>query len=441
MLLEGAIMSPTSSTFTRRELLYSSLSLLTLPCLPFTHLIAESRLSPSLVTDFSDNASGPSKEGTLRYAVEHSTPNSTIHCIRPGTIELARPLEITTPGLTISGIKNPVVILGDTIKVKASDVKLEHLWIFAGDRPAAEKQPGTLGHSKGSDRDALVIWGGESEGEPTVSHVHIDHCWLGFGIDECVSTYGKVSSVTLQNSIIGYGLNRSIHAKDLERRDVPGHGKGMLIGRNASKISVKNNLFVHNFDRNICVRGDTSDITFEGNTIYNWGRGNVFVVGDSTPATRPSSGRFAHNVYISGRNSEVVPSPFKGVTPENTKNFLVEDNIGPLSSVELSKILGSKKEISKETESALSQHLRVIAQVGPHPGLEDRLSLQVINDLQTASGQVIDYLESPLNREARIGLSYWPTLERIVSEEKLKKYAAIEVQERMKIVRKKISKT
>lgn len=372
-----------------------------------------SRAHQVRITNLSDYPPGQEVPGCLRHAVLNAKPDTRITFAAPGTINLQRPLFIETDGLTIDGESAPVVIYGDTVGIRASDVIIRHLWIFAGDAPADEKRPGKGGHSKGNDRDALVLWGADARSGKAISAISIENCWIGFGIDECLSTYGDVSQVRIIRSMIGFGLNRSIHPKDLERIDVPGHGKGVLIGPGAHGIEFRENLLVHNFDRNILVRGGARDVTFTGNTIYNWGRGNVFVAGDSGNGGAASSGTFRNNIYFSGSNSFAGGPVFKPQNPETTAQFSLSGNIGPVA---------PGQPVPAPSEPAVEAFERVLKYAGPHAGLKDRLSLLACEQVTKRTGEVIDYLTEKRNPDARTALGFLPTLENLTTPESLAAY-------------------
>ncbi len=373
------------------------------------------------VSDFRDYAPGQKIAGTLRAALEEAGPGEHITFAQPGTVQLVRPLDVTAADVHLDGSQNPVVIIGDTVRVKASGVRVNDLWIFAGDALPDPNSPGKKGHSKGADRDALVIWGGDSE-KAQIENVSIENCWLGFGIDECVSTFGHVKNVRIINNIIGYGLNRSIHPDDKKRRDVPGHGKGVLIGVGADGVEFSRNLLIHNFDRNIQVRGGTNDIRFIGNVIYNWGRGNTFYAGDDLGT---SSGVIAGNLFLAGENSG-QSSTHKFATPATASNYKVVGNSGPVNKgtpLSDSRIFNSEplNEILSDGEQPINsaQALRaLLSTVGPRPDLDDQLSRDAIEQVVKRSGTVIDFLETKINPEAEKSLGFVPILERIISNPK-----------------------
>lgn len=382
------------------------------------------------VSDFNDYPPGQDRIGTLRQAVSSAKPGSIIVFANSGTIRLRRPLEISVSGLTIDGARHPVMIRGDVVRIMASDCTLRHLWIFAGDAAPDPKAPGKLGHTRGSDRDALVIWGPKIASGQEISNIRIEHCWIGFGVDECLSTYGAVRKISVRDSIIGFGLNRSIHPDDRKRRDVPGHGKGVLVGVGARDVHFARNLLVHNFDRNIQVRSGTSDVRFVNNVVYSWGRGNTFVAGDGDPKLT-SSGMVIGNIYLAGKASFTDSRIFKPADPVTAAAYVVRGNIGPvLLDTSVAHARESLREDSPliDTDrgagflSAWQSYDEVLTSAGPHPGLNDLLSQMVVDQVTSRSGNIIDYWLKPVNPQAKLGLGFMPTMRKIVPTKRLRGY-------------------
>ena len=374
------------------------------------------------VTDLTDYPVGQEKAGTLRQVLASAKPGSTIIFSRPGTIRLTRPLEITVPELTIDGASNPVVIRGDVVRVKASGCTLRHLWIFAGDALPDSKGAGKIGHSKAADRDALVIYGTEKGAGKAITDITIDHCWIGFGIDECLSTYGAVRKVVIKDSIIGFGLNRSIHPDDKKRADVPGHGKGVLIGVGSEQVSFFRNILIHNFDRNIQVRSGTQDINFVNNIVYGWGRGNTFVAGDGKPG-ESSSGQVLGNVYLASKVSFTDSRIFKPGDAQTAAAYNVRGNIGPIGvsqSLKDARLLPNHEAALSENDIKLGaidpwqSFDSVLVTAGPHPAIQDRLSQMVVEQILNRSGDILDFVTKKVNAEAKNGLGFLPTYRKIV---------------------------
>lgn len=119
-----------------------------------------------------------------------------------------------------------------------------------------------------------------------------DHCSVTWGTDETFSLNGEVSNITIQNSIVGQGLQP--------------HSAGGLV-QSASVgggISLLRNLYIDNNTRNPKVNGVNQ---FVNNVIYNWGSsgGDAFIQGDTTADSYVNA---QGNYFINGYHTR-VPNP------------------------------------------------------------------------------------------------------------------------------------
>lgn len=104
-----------------------------------------------------------------------------------------------------------------------------------------------MGKSGTSGKDAITI----AEGENMI----FDHVSVSWGRDETFSISGTAANVTIQNSIIGQGLET--------------HSCGGLIQTPiGSGVSLIRNLYIDNKTRNPKVKGTNE---FTNNVVYNWG--------------------------------------------------------------------------------------------------------------------------------------------------------------------------
>ncbi|WP_114559332.1 Ig-like domain-containing protein [Desertihabitans aurantiacus] len=162
-----------------------------------------------------------SGKGSLRDAV--SQGNRIVVFRVGGTIELSEGLAVTGNNITIAGQTAPgdgIAIIGNEFKIQADNVIVRYLRMRAGDG----HQPGGIDTFNGRGHRNIVV----------------DHCSVGWGIDECLSLYGNYD-VTVSNCIIHEGLAMSQHLKGL-------HGYGGLWG--GQNISYYNNLLIHQGGRN-----------------------------------------------------------------------------------------------------------------------------------------------------------------------------------------------
>jgi regulation of enolase protein 1 (concanavalin A-like superfamily) len=101
------------------------------------------------------------------------------------------------------------------------------------------------------------------------SDMIFDHLTVTWGTDETFSINGGVSNVTIQNCIIGQGLEP--------------HSAGGLVEsvNGGGGISLLRNLFIDNNTRNPKANGTNQ---FINNVVYNWGAtgGDAYIMGDTT---------------------------------------------------------------------------------------------------------------------------------------------------------------
>ncbi|KAF2676466.1 polysaccharide lyase family 1 protein [Lentithecium fluviatile CBS 122367] len=137
-----------------------------------------------------------------------------------------------------------------------------------------------MGKDGTSGKDAVTI----AEG----SNMIFDHVSVSWGRDETFSISGSaVGNITIQNSIIGQGLET--------------HSCGGLIQTAVGNgISLFRNLYIDNKTRNPKVKG-TNDFT--NNVVYNWGGGGGYIAGDSS---EESEANIVSNYFISGPSTSVT---------------------------------------------------------------------------------------------------------------------------------------
>lgn len=146
-----------------------------------------------------------------------------------------------------------------------------------------------------------------------------DHVSVSWGRDETFSISGSnVGNITIQNSIIGQGLQT--------------HSCGGLMQTNLGNgISLFRNLYIDNKTRNPKVKG-TNDFT--NNVVYNWGGGGGYIAGDSNAASEVN---IVGNYFISGPSTSVTAftrgnENFKGYVEGN---FYDSNRDGMLDGTEL----------------------------------------------------------------------------------------------------------
>ncbi|HUG35546.1 MAG TPA: hypothetical protein VML54_01270, partial [Candidatus Limnocylindrales bacterium] len=126
------------------------------------------------------------------------------------------------------------------LRVETHDVVIRHLRIRPG---------------PGGGPDGLSIGRGRN--------IVVDHCSVGWAVDENLAVTGHSYDVTVQWSIVAEGLHDSTHPKGP-------HSMGDLIGSRGN-VSLHHNLYAHNDARNPRIGGGSKTVDFVNNVIYNFG--------------------------------------------------------------------------------------------------------------------------------------------------------------------------
>ncbi|KAK8241556.1 pectin lyase fold/virulence factor [Phyllosticta capitalensis] len=143
-----------------------------------------------------------------------------------------------------------------------------------------------MGKSGDKGKDAITIADGEN--------MIFDHISVSWGRDETFSINGEVSNITIQNSIIGQGLET--------------HSCGGLM-QSEGGVSLFRNLYIDNKTRNPKVKGVND---FTNNVVYNWGSGGGYIAGGSDGKSYVN---VVGNYFISG------PSTSKTAFTRGNDNF------------------------------------------------------------------------------------------------------------------------
>jgi hypothetical protein len=239
--------------------------------------------------------------GSLREAVEVDGPRIVVFDV-PGTIRLAKSLDITKPFITIAGQTAPgdgICLRDATLAVSADHVIVRFLRCRLGDQ--------------GRDGDALSIGSG--------NHVILDHCSASWSLDEVLSSStGRpdINDITVQWCFITEALNPK------------NHGFGSLIrGCHGARYSYHHNLYAHNRGRN--PRPGNYDqqnphdqdpdgllLDFRNNVIYNWDGSYAGYNADKVSVTRLN---YVGNYLVPGPNSRVTGKAYREGSPYNRGFF------------------------------------------------------------------------------------------------------------------------
>jgi hypothetical protein len=178
------------------------------------------------VTNLNDDGAG-----SLRVALQAAGPKVIVFDVG-GVIHLASDLKIAIGRTTIAGqsAPAPVTLTGASLRVRASDVVVQHIAVRPGPGPTAEIN---------DNRDALTIGGGTRP----VQDIRVENVSLSWSVDEVADIAGGTQNVTLRNSIIAEALRNAGHPRG-------SHSMGMLINKDNQAIAVTGNLFAANVFRN-----------------------------------------------------------------------------------------------------------------------------------------------------------------------------------------------
>lgn len=238
--------------------------------------------------------------GSLRWAVEQKGPRTIVFDIS-GTIQLKNTLRIENPFVTIAGQTAPgdgICIRDDALVVETHEVIVRYLRCRLGDQ--------------GDDGDALSI----NEGK----NIILDHCSASWSLDETLSaSTGEptLSHVTVQWCFITEALNPE------------NHGYGSLIrGTGGAKYTFHHNLYAHNRGRNprpgnYNHNPHTEDpdgllLDFRNNVIYNWSGSYAGYNADEESVTHLN---YVGNFLIPGPNSENSGKAYRTGSPYNQAFF------------------------------------------------------------------------------------------------------------------------
>jgi hypothetical protein len=308
-----------------------------------------------------------------------------------GIIDLQSVLTITEPFVTVAGQSAPgdgVCLRHYGISVQTHDAVLRFLRV----RPGA---------GAGKEVDGIAI-GGNSH------HVVVDHCSTTWAVDEQLSPSGAISDVTVQWSLIGEALNRSVHGKGA-------HGYGSLV-RAAGGVSLHHNLWAHNAARNPRLGDNYGRPPFpvfdvRNNVMYDFGGVCSGLTGDRLSANYvanyirpgPSSNRQRGVVvltdtadveyFASGNIAEHVPA----ATRDNRRLFERLEHQGRRLVTLVEQPFPAP---SVRTLPALEALDAVLAEAGACRPVRDAVDRRIVEQARTSTGRIIDSPEE---------VGGWPT--------------------------------
>ena len=235
--------------------------------------------------------SGP---GSLRAAIETRGPRTIIFDIG-GTIRLKKPLVVRHGQVTIAGQTAPgggITLRDRHFEIAADDVVVRYIRSRLGDESRVES-------------DAFTISSGR--------RIIVDHVSAGWSVDETLSSGSRyrdaeedLRDVTVQWSIIGESMRKSVHAKGE-------HGYGSLLrGGRGAWMSFHHNLWAHHVSRMprpgnyLSPQTDSVGAFYDirSNVFYNWGGSYAGYNADSADKASHASYNFIDNYYKSGPDSK-----------------------------------------------------------------------------------------------------------------------------------------
>lgn len=331
--------------------------------------------------------SGP---GTLRACVESNGPRVCVFSVG-GVSTLTRPIKARNPNLLIAGETAPspgITLMGAGLKIETHNVEARHLAIRPGDSPLGAKPV---------DRDGVSIG---AEPPQSAYHVSLDHLSLTWAIDENLSAwYPTTHDISVTNSIIAEGLQRSIHPKGP-------HSKGILIGRDVHRVNLLRNLVAFNEERNPYIEpGASAKLT--NNLVYGWGpRGpwSICNLTNNDHSSEPVRVALIGNVFLPGPHSfnssaaiyakQLAPSSVifaqdNKVSDQHSASASIFDlppnvylaTLCPFASGCTAPLAGS------ETEDAVLSH------VGSRPAERTAPDVRIVQSVRTREGDLKDCLE------------------------------------------------
>jgi hypothetical protein len=345
--------------------------------------------------------------GSLRACVEASGPRVCVFEVS-GTIRMTSDLSIRNPYITIAGQTAPspgIMLRGGAIRVRTSNVLVQHLRIRAGDDATGPAI---------ANRDSFMIGG---EDGTTVSNIVVDHCSIGWGMDETVSLWSRWDNVTFRSTIISEGLR--------EHADGNKAGYGLLAGGEAAgRLTLVGNLFAHNGARNPLARA--RQLVFVNNVVYNFLSPSVDLQSEFGIV---SSNSVVGNVFIPGAdawdNYHTVEVRTGGMGLPETAKVYVNDNENAGSipqdgwSIANSNFSTSIKATSPPAwptglvrlpASGNTVLNEVLQSAGARPADRDSVDTRVVRSVRDRTGRIINCVSADGSSRCSRNAGGWPTL-------------------------------
>lgn len=309
------------------------------------------------------NDSGP---GSFRAAAEKSGSRIIVFEVGGG-VDLLSEIRISSPYVTIAGQTAPepgIQLKTYGITIDTHDVLIQHIRVRVS----------------GGERNCFRV---RSDSGNSYNIV-VDHITANWATDENVSIWGAtnggiVHDVTISNSIIAesqYGLLV---------------GTDMNLPNNQDNISLINNLFANNSQRNPTV-SNNSNVFVANNLAYNAEYEFTAIIGSAGPKKLS----LVQNHYIGGVSGKglTVIGQSSDATPSEiyiADCIVTGKNVGPLVSRRVASYLVTSPPIYDQTVSLLSVHKvkgKVLRNAGARPASRDSVEERIVYEVLTETGTV-----------------------------------------------------
>ncbi len=323
-----------------------------------------------------------------------------------GFIDLATPLKIKNPNITIAGQTAPspgiVVGGGAGLMIQTQNVLVQHIGVRPGDERGYRYE----------NRDALQIIGIEASNPAT--NIVLDHCTFAWGIDGTMDIARYVGNVTVRNCIIAETLNDSKHPKGEHS-----FASALYDWSGKAKVAIIGSYYAHNYSRQALTR--VKNLFYANNLHYD--REHRFT--NISNREEEDKGGYATyntligNVYIEGPSlrSDIKPVHIDTKELKNGTRIFLRDNYWSKREI------NNHKDLIENYKSSLIQNNPtswvegdwktdrqeiidyVINNVGPRPASRNEADLRLINNFNNRQGKLVDCI-SGCTRSA----GGWPNL-------------------------------
>ncbi|WP_331375972.1 hypothetical protein [Sinorhizobium chiapasense] len=232
-----------------------------------------------------------------------------------------------------------------------------------------------------------------------------DHVSIQFATDQNFSVHfeqGSTHDVTLQNSIVSWGLDRANHKKGR-------HSKGALIcsgvktGGECGRVSVIQNIFAHNRDRNPDISGtDLGPIDIASNVFYN----PITQFGEFYDRYASTTIRYVNNLAVFGPATKRKEAPIvetfnltdHAVTVEAGRNMMLDNGSDKPRPANIKLAEGQLRTVDGIADIAMPVPAeRLVEYLSPRVGaggrvgtVKDALDEQLLASVRDRTGTVIN---------------------------------------------------